>query len=201
MDESPDRLDQVMCLGCGRLNAPGKHFCEACGAPLTVHATTDPLGTVFAEGYAARRALTQPSKLIVVIGMWLWMLPLAIVSSIAAIVVLSMFVHGVYTFEFKEIIGALLAALPTAVILWISITILLRVTRSAIQAKAASKLSTPESTESVDANDSAHQHQEADTDSTACLMCGQTIAAGINQCSACGWSYSEELEAPTIERP
>lgn len=195
MDESPDLNDKVMCLGCGRLNAPNKHFCEKCGAPLTVHATTDPLGTVFAEGYAARRALTQPSKPIIVICMWLWMLPLASVSLIGAVVVLSMFVHGIYTFQIDEIIGSLLAALPTAVVLWISITILHRVTRSALQAKATRKLELSDNAGTVDANNSDHQSEDSDAEPTSCLKCDQAIPVGANRCLTCGWSYSEDLES------
>src|SRR5436190_19033863 len=137
MSESVDRPDEVICPGCGRFNAEGTHFCEHCGAPLTVHATTDPVGTIYAEGYAARRALEQPPKRIIVVGIWLWMLPLAIVSLGGLFVSIGMFVYGVLNLDLNEVVGALLAVLPSSVGLWISCTFLSRVTRRALQAKAA----------------------------------------------------------------
>jgi len=50
---------------------PNDDFCKSCGGPVTSHASIDPLGQIYATGYAYRQAVSgRPSK-IVVLGMWL----------------------------------------------------------------------------------------------------------------------------------
>lgn len=46
------------------------HFCPHGGGPVTAHASTDPLGQVFASGRAYQNAAKSTRRL-VVIGMWL----------------------------------------------------------------------------------------------------------------------------------
>ena len=63
--------ERQMCLTCLAPNELSRHFCANCGAPMTVWATTGPFEHIFAEGYAYRRAVEQPRKLTVVLGIWL----------------------------------------------------------------------------------------------------------------------------------
>lgn len=179
MDESTKNTE-MFCPGCGKLNPDGTDFCPACGAPLTSHATTDPLGTVFAEGYAARRALSQPPKPIIVVGVWAWMLPIAFISVMGLIVALSYFADGVFTFQLGQVIIGLIAASISAVLLFISSTFLYRVTKKAKEVHASSNAQAP---------------QDRAPESIACLACGQSMTEGATQCPACGWSYSEVSEA------
>lgn len=180
MEESTEKIGKIICPGCGKLNADGTHFCPACGAPLSSHATTDPLGTVFAEGYAARRALSQPTKPIIVVGIWAWMLPISIVSVIGFIAMVSYFVEGVVTFQLGHVIIALIAGIICLVLLYISSTFLYRVTQKVKEASAVNPV---------------HTTQDDEAETLACLTCGQAMAGNASQCQGCGWSYSRVSEA------
>jgi predicted amidophosphoribosyltransferase len=61
----------VVCPNCLAENSTLEHFCHQCGAPLTSHAVTDPMGQVYSEGDTFRKAIEYPRKPIVVVGMWL----------------------------------------------------------------------------------------------------------------------------------
>src|SRR5258708_24756690 len=107
MADAVDRAGQAHCPGCGHLNALESDFCAVCGAPLTWHATTDPFQTIFTEGYAARRALALPTKPIIAIGVWLWMLPIAVVSLAGLFFVLANLLYGLVTFQFGYLIAGM----------------------------------------------------------------------------------------------
>ena len=49
-------------------NPPSEHFCRKCGAPLCSYATTAPLEQVYALGWMYRKALSQPARPIVLLG-------------------------------------------------------------------------------------------------------------------------------------
>lgn len=74
MDESSDR-DQPLCPHCVTAIDRHAHFCPACGGPLTSHASTDPLGQVYAEGYAFRQAVAGRPGVMVLAGVWLIFAP------------------------------------------------------------------------------------------------------------------------------
>lgn len=48
-----------ICISCLKTNAPGTHFCEHCGTPLTSYAATGPFESIFAEGDMWRKAASQ----------------------------------------------------------------------------------------------------------------------------------------------
>lgn len=127
--------DSVLCPGCCRPNAAASHFCTACGAPLSWHASTDPIGTVFAEGYAARRALTQSPKPIIVLGIWLWLLPIALVSLLGLGYGVHSIVNGFVEVDFQSVISGLLAGGVTSPCLWISGKILYTTTRNFVHGR------------------------------------------------------------------
>lgn len=73
----PEGEEQALCLSCLQPNTPQANFCVSCGAPITPYAATGPFEGLFAEGYTIRRAAEQPRNWIVLIGVWLFFLPLA----------------------------------------------------------------------------------------------------------------------------
>lgn len=62
---------QPVCPSCLAPAPREDHFCANCNAPLTSHATTDPVGEVLSRGYAYREATSGEQARIVVVGMWL----------------------------------------------------------------------------------------------------------------------------------
>jgi hypothetical protein len=58
------------------------HFCPHCTRPVTAHASTDPLGQVFAQGSAYRRAAwgESPPRLVIVLGIWFIFAPPLVVQ-------------------------------------------------------------------------------------------------------------------------
>jgi hypothetical protein len=68
---------EVVCPVCLRNNAPEAAFCANCGAPIGQVANIDPIQQIYAEGFAYRSATSGPPRLLVLIGTWLVMLPMA----------------------------------------------------------------------------------------------------------------------------
>jgi hypothetical protein len=64
-----------LCPDCWTANDPANHFCEQCGAPLTSHASIDPLGRVYAAGHVYRKTVDRPPSRFAVVGMWILFLP------------------------------------------------------------------------------------------------------------------------------
>jgi hypothetical protein len=89
MGGQPHETEAVpICLNCASPLSRGEHFCKQCGAPATSAAMSMPYESVLARGFAARQASSRPRKLIVVIGMWLWLGPTFIFLLIASLGVL-----------------------------------------------------------------------------------------------------------------
>ncbi len=78
--EAASRLQQNdLCPHCVKPIARFDHFCPHCGGPVTAHAAIDPLGQVYAQGYAYLQATTSDKpKFIVVLGIWLIFGPLVL---------------------------------------------------------------------------------------------------------------------------
>lgn len=70
-DSPQEGEEQELCTQCMVGNPPGSHFCRECGAPLSSYAATGPFESLFAEGHLYRRAVEQPQRLVVVLGIWL----------------------------------------------------------------------------------------------------------------------------------
>jgi hypothetical protein len=195
MDEPPAPQNEALCPGCGRSNPLASDFCATCGAPLTWHATTDPFQTIFTEGYAARRVLSQSPRPVIVIGVWLWMVPLAIVSLAGSVFVLASFLYGLFTFQLGHVIAALAGAIPTSIGLYISGSLLYRVTRRDRPPTSAGVRGQTGSATGTDSASDPHQAEpEGDGESLLCLGCGQQMLPGAARCPGCGWSYAEGNE-------
>jgi len=70
LDTVSGEADIQLCPSCAYPNEIASQFCTHGSAPLSPHVTTDPMGRIYSEGHAWRRAARHPRKLIVVIGMW-----------------------------------------------------------------------------------------------------------------------------------
>jgi hypothetical protein len=66
-----DGKENSLCTACLEANPQGEHFCQKCGAPLSSYATTAPLEQIYSLGWMYRRALSQPVRPIVLLGIWL----------------------------------------------------------------------------------------------------------------------------------
>jgi len=93
--EADDDLP-VVCPHCLTSNAIGQHFCRRCGTPLTGLAVTDPLGQVYSEGDALRKAIDKPDRPLILVGMWLMWGP----TFLACLVLIGWFVVAVSTEPF-----------------------------------------------------------------------------------------------------
>jgi hypothetical protein len=60
-----------LCVSCLFPNDPMANFCTECGAPLSSYAATGPFESLFAEGHLYRRAVEQPHRFVVVLGIWI----------------------------------------------------------------------------------------------------------------------------------
>lgn len=128
MVRSSDELD-ILCTSCGRRQAGSPHLCDYCGAPLTPHASTDPVLGIMARGFAARQGITRAKKPIVVLGMWLWLGPLMLMGLVLSSMSLSAMLQAIIDGHWLEASLALLAfAVPVAMVL-IPAAILVRIRR------------------------------------------------------------------------
>jgi hypothetical protein len=84
----------VVCPHCLARNSARDEFCRQCGTPLTSRAVTEPMGQVYSEGDTFNKAIENPSKPIVLIGMWLICGPTALISTCAIV--------GVFVWPFIE---------------------------------------------------------------------------------------------------
>lgn len=186
METAAQRQKTAVFPGCATPNYEDVHFCEQCGAPLTSYAATAPFESTLARGYAYRNAVTAKPSPVVLIGVWLTMLPLAIVSGLALLGSLSFLVLAIAHLHLAGIIGAVFASGGSFVLFWISAGILVRVTRNylfAVPDSAIGSASTPAGRESP--------HGTTECESTTCLSCGESMSADDDACAACGWSYDD----------
>ncbi|MBT8042136.1 MAG: hypothetical protein HKP10_04855 [Kiritimatiellales bacterium] len=65
----------IVCHKCLHQNCDTRDFCERCGAPIGTFTTISPLERIQAEGHAYREASSNPTKPIVLIGVWLLFAP------------------------------------------------------------------------------------------------------------------------------
>ena len=65
----------IVCHKCLHANEETRDFCEKCGAPIGMYTSTLPFERIQAEGHAYREASSNPTKPIVVIGIWLLFSP------------------------------------------------------------------------------------------------------------------------------
>jgi hypothetical protein len=178
MDALPN---QIMCPGCGHLNADADHFCAQCAAPLTSHAATDPMGSIFAQGYAIGRGVNQPKHLIVVVGLWLIALPMLVFIAQYFPYVLGELVLGLLQLQPGQILAGLVGVALMVLFLAIYGGIVFKTTRNYLRG--------PENEKSMASTAISAKPMHTEADGQSCLACGQRISANEEQCPACGWSW------------
>ena len=181
----------MLCPGCATPNEEGQDFCIKCRAPLTWHATTDPMGTIFAEGYAAGRAINQAHKPIVIWGLWLWMGPLALFFAVVLVIGLVDMIHGLIIFQFETFFAGFLGGGVSLVFLFISVPMLYKGTKNYLRQrdqKMENAEPQPSKTPVGDEGES-QPAKPSPEDNLTCLACGQPIPENTFDCPACGWSY------------
>lgn len=65
----------ILCPHCLAENEEHAHFCRECFTPLSAHAAIDPVGQIYAQGDTYRKAVANPSRPIILLGMWLIFAP------------------------------------------------------------------------------------------------------------------------------
>ena len=96
--QPPDERGQPLCPNCLAPNRVDAHFCSKCYAPLTVHAATDPMGSIFAYGHVISKAAARPQSRIVVLGMWLIFGSAFLMNLPALWITLLALIHPIYHF-------------------------------------------------------------------------------------------------------
>jgi len=154
-------------------------MCEHCGAPITPYAHTDPVMGVLSRGFAAHKAVNEPKKLIVVVGMWLWIVPMFFFGVWFAVLGIGVVVEALVN---RSAIG--IAGLPLAflglVFMWMAPTMLFRTTRNYLRGRRQ-----PADSDSDYASDNSGSE-----DLVKCLECGEAFPSDTDRCPSCGWSYS-----------
>lgn len=120
----------LLCPACGRPQADRAPFCTECGAPLAWDATTDPVKAAEAQGFAARRAVAGADKPVVVVGTWLWLLPIAVISTVGLLAGIVYLLEGILGANYEDVVSGLLAGGVSGVVLWIVISILFRTAKN-----------------------------------------------------------------------
>jgi len=160
----------LVCTACGRPAAPGQHVCEHCGAPMTPYAHTDPVMGIMARGFAAHKATTNPQKPIVVIGMWLWMVPMLLFGLMLIRGAVGIFIEGSFERSWQALIG-IPVAIVGVLLVWIAGGILLKTTFRYLEATDGGKA------------------MEKDEEKVECLQCSESFSAEADACPKCGWTY------------
>ncbi len=78
-------VDVVICPAGAAENVPRQDFCARCGGPLTEFAVTDPLKSIYAQGWAYRRASSSRVPVIVLLGMWAILAPAVVIVVVGVI--------------------------------------------------------------------------------------------------------------------
>src|SRR5207249_1462512 len=102
---------------------------EHCGAPITPYAHTDPVMGVLSRGFAAQKAVIEAKKLIVVIGLGLWIDPMFFFGVWFVVLGIGFFVENLMHGSAWGAVALPLAGLGF-VFMWMAPKILFRTTRS-----------------------------------------------------------------------
>ncbi len=180
MAQQPDEL-LALCTACGKPQSRASHLCEHCGAPLTAFAHTDWVLGIQSRGFAAYQATHAPRKLIVVIGMWMWMLPMLCVGLLMGFTAAGGLLESYPKGLWEIALALLLMSLGTGLVL-LSGMILVRTTYTYFHQlpSAGSMTRNSQVAEVADA-----------VEPIECLACGTEFASTEQRCPQCGWSFQD----------
>ena len=180
MSRSDQSAPTLLCTSCGSQQPGGIHFCEKCGGPLTMQAFTDPVMGIQTRGFALQNASSRPTSWIVLVGVYLWMVPLLFLG------LFSCFGFALGLWESQRT--------GNSVELWIYAPLLLfflamGVVAAIVLVKVTVNYRRSRSSKTNRARGGLIERPEAETES--CLACGKNFAATDDACPACGWSYRD----------
>lgn len=130
----------VVCPNCLAGNRVDEHFCHQCNTPLTSHAEIDPVGSIYAQGDTYRKAIANPVKPIVVIGMWLICGPTALIC-VGALLWMPVVFFSDRPRRASDVLAAIAGFIVVGAGAYVFGTMLFRVTRNFFRIRAAEKSS------------------------------------------------------------
>jgi hypothetical protein len=181
MADSSKSSPFVICTSCGVHQPDAAHICANCGAPLTPFAHSDPVLGIEARGFALHKATTRPNKLIVVVGTWIWMVPMFVTGLFFAGIGGSALYYSAQEGRLFEALFGLPCGLLGVLFVYIAGTILYRTTTRYVNRRSGGG----DGAEEADSEETK-KTEEVET----CLKCGKELAPADSRCSACGWSFS-----------
>ena len=159
------------------------HLCSKCNAPLTPFASSDWVLGIQTRGFALQKATTEPKKLIVVVGMWLWLGPVLVLGMGMLLAGAIGLYHSLTAGDSSALQPAMVMAGIGLVFTWTAAVILYRTTASYARDRQARR------------HDSADESPEAEVETAGetltCLACGENLPPAKEQCARCGWSFNE----------
>jgi hypothetical protein len=141
------------------------------------------MSAVFAEGYAISKAVSQPTRPIVIFGVWLFALPMILLLLESFPDALRELIQGVSDLQPGQILGALVCVTIMSIFMAIYAAIVYKATRNYLRENQKPKASIPETGMVTKPSPSGCD------DRLTCLACGQTIPEHEKQCPICGWTW------------
>jgi hypothetical protein len=145
---------------------------------MTPYAHTDPVMGIMARGFAVHKATTNPQKPIVVIGIWLWMVPMLFTGIGLTVLGVGALIAELHRGSLWGLFGLPVAVLGVA-FMWIASVILFRTTSSFLGHRRA---------RGQFGEDSGEADYD-DVDRAECLECRHLFDADVERCPRCGWTY------------
>ena len=180
MSRSDQSAPTLLCTSCGNQQPGDIHFCEKCGGPLTMQAFTDPVMGIQTRGFALQNASSRPTSWIVLVGVYLWMVPLLFLG------LFSWFGFALGLWESQRT--------GNSVELWIYGPLLLfflamGFVAALVLVKVTVNFRRSRGSKFNPAQDAPTERPDSDTEH--CLACGKHFSAKDEECPACGWSYRD----------
>lgn len=94
--------EEIVCPSCTHSCPGDAHFCPHCRSPISSYAATGPFESIFAEGAAYRRAVSSPTKPIILVGVWLIFFPFACSGIFAAVFLIKTLIGSGFTNIHRE---------------------------------------------------------------------------------------------------
>lgn len=131
--EASDSFENELCICCLQPNVPLVKFCRHCRAPLHPLAAMMPYERIYATGFVWRSAVLKPRKLRVVIGIYLYFLPMFLYS----VLMLKLIFSGVHFESLSAVamVGTLTALIALMVPSALSLLILILTTSNYLSRK------------------------------------------------------------------
>ncbi|HEX5104115.1 MAG TPA: hypothetical protein VFV87_09910 [Pirellulaceae bacterium] len=144
-----------------------------------------------ARGFALHKATTEPKKLIVVVGTWIWMVPLLIAGLFFFFLGAGALFYGVRDGRAFESLFGLPCGLLGVLFVGIAVIILYRTTTGYVKHRSGGRHGELES---------MPDGEEDAGDVETCLACGKELAPEATRCPACGWTFGAGTEGDSCSQ-